>query len=130
MLQAVFMDIKVRIFKTIGDYVAIEVKAEEAPTVIDILRDELGRGGEDVWDALRMIQHFDAFYDMMRRKFKEYLTPRKDVGDILKKRVLIDKIKLIRRDNRKFVEMVLDKSISIDDVLNILKNNDIEVEYS
>lgn len=122
------MSIKVRIFKTIGDYIAIEVEAQKAVNVIEVLRNGLGRGGEDVWDALRMIQHFDTFYDLMRRKFKEYLTPRKDVGDILKKRVLIDKIKLVKRDGNKFVEIVLDKSISLNEVLNILKSNDIEIE--
>lgn len=122
------MSIKVKIFKTIGDYIAIEVEAQKAVNVIEILRNGLGRGGEDVWDALRMIQHFDTFYDLMRRKFKEYLTPRKDVGDILKKRVLIDKIKLVKRDGNKFVEIVLDKSISLNEVLTILKSSDIEVE--
>jgi hypothetical protein len=119
---------KIKIFKTVGDYIAIEVEAQEAPKIIDVLSNGLGRGGEDVWDALRMIKHFDTFYDLMRKKFKEYLTPRKDVGDILKKRVLIDKIKLVRKDNKKFVEIVLDKTIALDDVLNILKSNGIEIE--
>lgn len=120
--------VKVKISKTIGDYVAIEVPAEEAVNIINILQDGLGRGGEDTRDAIRMIEHFETFYDMMRRKFKEYLTPRKDVGDILKKRVLIDKIKLLKRDGNRFVEIMFDKSISIEEVLNILKSNSIEVK--
>lgn len=122
------MTVKVKISKTIGDYVAIEVPAEEAVNIINILQDGLGRGGEDTRDAIRMIEHFETFYDMMRRKFKEYLTPRKDVGDILKKRVLIDKIKLLKRDGNRFVEIMFDKSISIEEVLNILKSNSIEVK--
>ncbi|MEM2626808.1 MAG: hypothetical protein QW775_00955, partial [Ignisphaera sp.] len=77
---------------------------------------------------IRMIEHFETFYDMMRRKFKEYLTPRKDIGDILKKRVLIDKIKLLKRDGNRFVEIIFDKSIGVEEVLNILKNNSIEVK--
>lgn len=125
-----FMSIKVRVFKTIGDYISIEVEADKAAKLIEMLRNGLGRGGEDVWDTLRMIQHFDTFHDLMRRKFKEYLTPRKDVGDILKKRVLIDKIKLIKRGNEKYVEIVLDKSISLNDVLNVLKSGSVEVEQA
>ncbi|MEM1644366.1 MAG: hypothetical protein QXL96_00620 [Ignisphaera sp.] len=122
------MTIKVRLFKTIGNYVAIEVPAEKAVNIINILCAGLGRGGEDVKDAIRMIEHFETFYDLMRRKFKEYLTPRKDVGDILKKRVLIDKIKLLKRDGNKFVEIIFDKSISLEEVLDILKRNNIEVK--
>ncbi|MEM1525472.1 MAG: hypothetical protein QXH10_06755 [Ignisphaera sp.] len=122
------MTVKVKISKTIGDYVAMEVPAEEAVNIINILQDGLGRGGEDTRDAIRMIEHFETFYDMMRRKFKEYLTPRKDIGDILKKRVLIDKIKLLKRDGNRFVEIIFDKSIGVEEVLNILKNNSIEVK--
>lgn len=122
------MTIKVRLSKTIGDYVAIEVPAEEAVNIINILCTGLGRGGEDVRDAIRMIEHFETFYDLMKRKFKEYLTPRKDVGDILKKRVLIDKIKLLKRNGNKFVEIVFDKSISLEEILEILKRNSIEVK--
>ncbi|MEM4513062.1 MAG: hypothetical protein QXZ41_00970 [Ignisphaera sp.] len=124
------MTVKVKISKTIGDYVAMEVPAEEAVNIINILQDGLGRGGEDTRDAIRMIEHFETFYDMMRRKFKEYLTPRKDIGDILKKRVLIDKIKLLKRDGNRFVEIIFDKSIGVEEVLNILKNNSIEVKES
>uniref|UniRef100_A0A7C2ZP07 Uncharacterized protein n=1 Tax=Ignisphaera aggregans TaxID=334771 RepID=A0A7C2ZP07_9CREN len=124
------MTLKVRLFKTIGDYVVIEVPAEAAAEIIEILQSSLGKGREDVKDALRMIEHFDTFYDLMKRKFKEYLTPKKDVGDILKKRVLIDKIKLIKQDSTKLVEIVLDRSIDLDTVSSILLENGIEVEQS
>lgn len=121
---------KVKVFKILGDYVAVEVPLEYAINVVNILRDGLRRGGEDVKDTIRMIEHFDTFYDLMRRKFKEYLTPRKDISDIIKKKVLIDKVKLIKRDDGKFIEIVLDKSITIDDVLNILVSNGIEVSQA
>lgn len=121
---------KVKVFKILGDYVAVEVPLEYAINVVNILRDGLKRGGEDVKDTIRMIEHFDTFYDLMKRKFKEYLTPRKDISDIIKKKVLIDKVKLIKRDDGKFIEIVLDKSITIDDVLNILVSNGIEVSQA
>lgn len=122
------MSIRVRVFKTLGDYVAIEVRAEDAVNVINIIKDGLNKGSEDVKDAIRMIQHFDTFYDIMRKKFKEYLTPRKDVNDILKKRVLIDKLRLIRRDDVKLVVVVFDRSISMDEILSVLLSRGIEIE--
>lgn len=125
-----FVGIKVRIFKTIGDYVGLKIEAENAVAVINLLSKSLSKGGEDVRDSIRMIEHFDTFYDLMRRKFKDYLTPRKDIGDILKKRVLIDKIKLIKKDNERTVEIVFDKSIKLDDIKSVLVNNGIEVEVS
>lgn len=122
------MGIRVKVFKTIGDYVALEALAEDAINVINMLKNNLKRGGEDIEDAIRIIHHFDTFYDFMRKKFKEYLTPRKGLDDILKKRVIIDRLKLIKRGDSRFVEIIFDKSISMDEILTILLNNGIEVE--
>lgn len=124
------MRLKVKLHKTIGEYIVLETFIDDAIKILNILSQNLGREGEDVRDTIRMIKHFDDFYNLMKKKFKEYLTPRKDMSDILRKRVLIDKLKLIKRDNTKVVELILDRSITMDQVLAILINNNIEVELS
>ncbi|MEM4441458.1 MAG: hypothetical protein QXW05_04060 [Ignisphaera sp.] len=119
---------KVKVYKTIGDYVVLVMLAEDATEILNILQRSLNKGEEDVEDTIRMINYFDTFYNIMKKKFKEYLTPKKNVSDIIRKRVLIDKIKLIKTDGTRIVEVILDRSVSLDEVLEILINNNIEVE--
>ncbi|MEM0371084.1 MAG: hypothetical protein QXK54_03245 [Ignisphaera sp.] len=119
---------KVKVYKTIGDYVVLVMLAEDATEILNILQRSLNKGEEDVEDTIRMINYFDTFYNIMKKKFKEYLTPKKNVSDIIRKRVLIDKIKLIKTDGTRIVEVILDRSVSLDEVLEILISNNIEVE--
>uniref|UniRef100_A0A7C5YZS5 Uncharacterized protein n=1 Tax=Ignisphaera aggregans TaxID=334771 RepID=A0A7C5YZS5_9CREN len=119
--------IKILVGTIVGEYVAIEVKAEGAVELLNILRKTLNKGGNDVDDTIRMIQHFDVFYNIMHKKFKEYLTPRKDVGDLIKGNVLVDRIKLIKKDSEKYVVIVFDKSISKEKLLNILSSLGYEI---
>lgn len=104
--------VRVLVGTVVGQYVAIEVGVEFAVDVISALKKALNKGGDDVSDAIRMIQYFDAFYSIMQKKFKEYLTPRKNVGDLIRGNVLIDRIKLIKKNSGRYVFIVFDKSIS------------------
>jgi hypothetical protein len=119
--------VKILVGTIVGEYVAIEVKAEGAVELLNILRKTLNKGGNDVDDTIRMIQHFDVFYNIMHKKFKEYLTPRKDVSDLIKGNVLVDRIKLIKKDSERYVVIVFDKSISKEKLLNILSSLGYEI---
>jgi hypothetical protein len=96
-----------------GNYVAVEIEAEKSIELIRGLQKLLGKGGEDVDDAIRMIEHFNEFYSLMQRKFKDFLTPRKSISDLIKENVLVDKIKLSIKDGKKIVVIVFDKSITL-----------------
>lgn len=120
--------LKVKVYKTIGEYVVLEIPVELANNILNLLRSNLNKGEEDVDDAMRMITHFDIFYNLMKKKFKEYLTPRKSVDSILKRKVLIDKIKLVKKNGMKFVEIILDRSISLNSILDVFTRSGIEVE--
>lgn len=113
---------KPRVFTILGGYTALEVDANKAPELLNKLRDVLGKGGEDVEDAIRMIQHFDTFYNVMQKKFKDFLTPKKNVSELLKGNVLVDKVKLIKKDNNKLVVIVFDRSISRETIKDALNN--------
>lgn len=119
--------VRVSIGTIVGQYVAVEIKVEYAIDMLNALRKALNKGGDDFFDTVRMIQHFDVFYSIMHKKFKEYLTPRKDVSDLIKGNVLVDRIKLVKKDGEKYVVIVFDKSISKEDVMKILNGLGYEV---
>jgi len=119
---------KIIIGDIIGHYITLEAPPEDAIKILKILRQRLGKGREDVDDAIRMIEHFDTFYDVMRKKFKEYLTPRKNVSDVIKGEVLVDKIKLLKRGETKSVVIVFDRNVDRESLLNILRDMGYEIE--
>jgi len=121
---------KVQISEVIGQYIAVKLDAEGAVKLLETLRAKLGKGGEDVDDAIRMIRNFDAFYDFMRKKFKEYLTPKKNLSDMIRGLVIVDKIKLIKENDAKYVVILFDRSISKNDVLTALSELGYEIETS
>ncbi len=107
------MNQSIKLFMLPGNYVAVEIEAEKSIELIRGLQKLLGKGGEDVDDAIRMIEHFNEFYSLMQRKFKDFLTPRKSISDLIKENVLVDKIKLSIKDGKKIVVIVFDKSITL-----------------
>ncbi len=121
---------KAQISEVIGQYIAVKLDAEGAIRLLGALRTKLKRGGEDVDDAIRMIRNFDAFYDFMRKKFKEYLTPKKNISDMIKGLVIVDKIKLIKEDDTKYVVILFDRSVSKDDIVSTLTELGYEIESS
>ena len=121
---------KAQLSEVIGQYIAVKLDAEGAIKLLETLRAKLGKGGEDVDDAIRMIRNFDAFYDFMRKKFKEYLTPKKNLSDMIKGLVLVDKIKLIKENDTKYVVILFDRSIRKGDVLAVLSELGYEIEPS
>ncbi len=121
---------KAQISEVIGQYIAVKLDAEGAIELLEALRAKLKRGGEDVDDAIRMIRNFDAFYDFMRKKFKEYLTPKKNISDMIKGLVIVDKIKLIKEGDTKYVVILFDRSVSRDDIVSTLTELGYEIESS
>ena len=101
---------KARLRKVIGGYITVTLPPENAIELVERLREKLGRGGEDVEDTLRIIRNFDTFYEFMRKKFKEFLYPKKSVSDMIKGNVIIDKVKLIKNGER-LVTIVFDRSV-------------------
>lgn len=114
--------------KVLGNYVAVELEAEHAPEFLEALRDHLGRGGDDVQDAIRMIKNFDVFYEFMIKKFKEYLVPKKELSDLIRGNVIVDKLKLIKANDQKRVQIVFDRSVKEEEVIEVLRNLGFEIE--
>lgn len=110
----------IEVGKIIGDYVYLKSTPEVVARALMTLHEVFGKGGEDLEDALRIIENFDAFYEIARKKFKDYIATRKNAADLIRGRVLIDKIKLTKEGSQKHVVAILDRSIKLDDVLKTL----------
>ncbi len=116
-----------KLTRTLFGYIRLETNAEDAVKVLNYLKNAGGRDTEDVNDALRIIKNFDVFYEMMKKKFKDYIAPRKSEVDLIRGRVVIDKIRLSKNDVKK-VTIVFDKRVSEELITKALEDLGIKYE--
>ena len=100
---------KIQIKEDMAKYVHVRLDNDDALKLLDILTEVYGKETNDIKEAKRIIKNFDIFYDVARRKFKSYLIIPHDVSDMIKGEVVVDKIKLIKEDDEKRVEIVFDR---------------------
>ena len=111
-----------------GKYKSVELSIEEAEKLVKYVVDRLGIEPNDVNEFFRIVRNFDAFYDVMRKKFKDYLVPPKSMNDMILGRVIIDKVKLIKEGGKKKVVIVFDKRVPEDVIVDGLKDLGYDVE--
>ena len=116
-----------RLVKSFFGYNYLEGSVEEAVKVLESIR-ELGRETGDVEDSLRILRNFDAFQEMLRKRFKEFIAPRKSERDLIMGRVSVDKLRLIRNSGERKVVIVFDKRVPEDDVVEALEKAGVEFE--
>jgi len=121
---------KVKVIKYIGNYFGIETQVNEMIKIISKIRDELNYNTYDVEDTLRMLKSFDVFYDMMKRKFKHFISPRKSEADLIKGKVLVDKLKLFKEDNERFALIIFDRRVNYEKIVNVIKSLGLKLEVS
>lgn len=119
---------KVKLVRSFTGHTYIECSCEDAIKLLTYLKETYGRATSDVDDALRILSNFNFFYDMMRRKFKDFISPKKDEKDLIKGLVTVDKIKLFKKDSTELVQLVLDKRVEVDLISNTLKGLGIDFE--
>ncbi len=106
-----------------GKYKSIELNLEEAERVLSKITELLGFESNDVNETFRILRNFDAFYETMKKKFKDYLAPSKSMNDMIKGTVVVDRLRLIKEGDVRKVKIVFDRRISEDllkEVLNEL----------
>ncbi len=116
-----------KLVKTLFGYIRLETCAEEAIKILNYLKSSGGRDTEDVNDALRIIKNFDVFYEMMKKKFKDYIAPRKSEVDLIRGRVTVDKIKLSKNGTKRVI-IILDKRVSEELITKALEHLGIKYE--
>lgn len=102
-------------------YLHVKLNVNEALKLLNTITDIYGKEVKDVKEARRIIENFDIFFDVARRKFKSYLIIPHDVSDMIKGEVIVDKIKLVKEDNKKMVELVFDRRVSRELILECIK---------
>jgi hypothetical protein len=111
----------------VGDclgYPCIDLDLDDAEKILNIITDRLGYVTSDIQDTLRIIENFDESYRYAVKKFKEYLVPVKSESDLIKGRVVIDRVKLTRIGNKKRILIIFDRRVKkelLEEALLILK---------
>ncbi len=120
--------VEIKVTVDIGKYKWVRLPLEEAVKLLNKVSELLGWKSGDVDEALRYMEHFDEFYSMMRRKFKEFLVPIKRSSDMIRGRVVVDKLKLEKEGDQKIVTLVFDRRVDLRVVVDALENMGFEVE--
>ncbi len=118
----------VKVTVDIGKYKWVRLPLEEAVKLLNKVSELLGWRSGDVDEALRYMEHFDEFYSMMKRKFKEFLVPIKRSSDMIRGRVIVDKLKLEKEGDQRMVTLVFDRRVDLKVVVDALENMGFEVE--
>ena len=114
-----------------GKYKSVELDVDEAEKLVSYVVSKLGVEPSDVNEFFRILRNFDAFYDFMKKKFKDYIVPSKSMNDMILGYVVIDKVKLIKEGNKKRVVIVFDKRVPEDIIIEGLRNlgySDVQVK--
>ncbi len=118
----------VRLVKSFLGYLYLECNVDVAIKLLEYVKDKLKRDTEDVNDALRIIKNFDVFYEMARKKFKDYIAPKKRESDLIRGLVFIDKIRLEKSDDVRKVVLVFDKRVDSETLRRILSELGVKFE--
>ena len=106
----------------IGNYKYVEIPVEEAESLLQTLLEDFPNKEKDIKEVARIVRNFDVFYEIARKKFKNYILIPHDTSDMLRGAVLFDKVKLASDEEGKKIGLFFDRNISVDDVVRVLKS--------
>ncbi len=109
-------------------YKLVKLPREDAERLLQALTEILGKKPNDIQETLRYIRNFDEFFDYMRKKFKDYLAPPHRADDYIRGEAIVDKVKLLKENNEKYVVIVFDRRIKEDVISRALEQLGYEVE--
>jgi len=103
--------VEINVYYDIAKYLHVKLDREKALEFIDSIISKHGIT-RDLEETRRIIENFDEFYSIARRKSDGYLIIQKDSGDVVRGRVVVHKIRLIIEGNVKTVELIIDRRVS------------------
>ncbi len=115
------MSKEVTIEVDMGRYKTVELELGEAEKLLRKVTEILGFESQDVNEAFRIIRNFDAFYEMARKKFKDYIVPSKSMNDMILGRVIVDKVKLAKESEKRVIGIVFDRRVEEDVIVKALE---------
>jgi hypothetical protein len=111
-----------------GRYKSVELTVEEAEKLLSHLSKQLGYEPQDLEETYRVLRNFEAFYDMARRKYKDYIVPSKSLNDMIRGTVLVDRLKLIKEGDQRKIIITFDRRVKEKVVVEALEKLGYEVE--
>ncbi len=109
-------------------YKSVKLPKDEAEKLLQTLTEILGKKPNDIQETLRYIKNFDEFFEYMRKKFKDYLAPPHRADDYIRGEAVVDKVKLLKRNNEKYVMIIFDRRVKEDLIRKALEQLGYEVE--
>ncbi len=110
----------------LAKYKFVDLPAEDAIRLLEAITEKLGRESNDIRETIRYIRNFEEFYEYMQKKFKDYIAPPHRPSDYIKDLVVVDKVKLYKREGERRVVIVFDRRVS----LNVIKEALEDIGYS
>ncbi len=105
----------------LGKYKSIELSLEDAERLLAKVTEKLGFESNDVNETYRILRNFEAFYETMKKKFKDYLVPSKSMNDMILGRVVVDKVKLVKEGGERRVVISFDRRVPVDVIVEALR---------
>lgn len=94
-----------------GKYKSVELRIDEAEQVLQHISRALGAESQDLEETYRVLRNFDSFYELSRKKYKDYVVPSKSVNDMIRGIVIVDRLKLIKEGDEKKIVLTFDRRI-------------------
>ncbi len=111
-----------------GRYKSVELTLEEADKLLSYISKQLGYESQDLEETYRVIRNFDAFYDMARKKYKDYIVPSKSLDDMIRGTVIVDKLKLVKEGEVRKVIVTFDRRVKEEVIVEALRKLGYDVE--
>ncbi len=117
---------KVRLSKYLG-YTYVTGEVEDVLALMKAIRDSLGRNIEDVNDTIRILEHFEEFYETMKRRSRDYIAPKKSEADLVRGVAVVEKIRLMKEQGVSKAIIIFDKRVDEDLLRKAASNAGIEI---
>ncbi|MET1160775.1 MAG: hypothetical protein ABWW65_07435 [Thermoprotei archaeon] len=108
----------------------VSLSRDKALDLLACIEEKIG-GSKDLSEATRIINSFDEYYRVSRKRFEEYITPPKDPGEVLMGKAVVHKLRLFVENDSKNVELIFDRRFDIsvlEDCLKAIGFNEIIIE--
>ncbi|MEN3000033.1 MAG: hypothetical protein ABDH61_05615 [Acidilobaceae archaeon] len=95
----------------LGKYKSVELSVEEAERVLMEISRAMGAESQDLEETYRVLRNFDSFYDIAKRKYKDYIVPSKSLNDMIRGTVIVDRLRLIKEGEERKIVITFDRRV-------------------
>jgi len=111
-----------------GKYKSVELTLDEAEKLLFEVSRLIGYESQDLEEAYRVLRNFDSFYDIARKKYKDYIVLSKSLNDMIRGAVIVDRLRLIKEGDTRKVIVTFDRRVKEDIIREALKKLGFETE--